>query len=78
MRLPPDAGSVPVWVPLLIASTPLGTVTAMSNSAGSRGWSLLGNHQAAISGSPTATAPSDVVTQVWIDPGPTISDGTPE
>lgn len=40
--------------PLLIACRPFGTRTVMSYVALSRGWSLHANHQAQISGSPTA------------------------
>jgi hypothetical protein len=50
----------PVMTPLLSASTPLGTSTEMSKVALSFGWSLLGNHHHAISGSPIARAPSGV------------------
>src|SRR5690349_24489458 len=49
--------------PFEIASWPAGTVIAMSYVALSRGWSLLGNHHAADSGSPMARAPVRVVTQ---------------
>lgn len=47
-------------VPFEIASTPFGTATLTSKVALSVGWSLDGNHQEAISGSPMARAPSGV------------------
>jgi hypothetical protein len=46
--------------PLLSTSTPSGTATETSKVALSLGWSLLGNHHQAISGWPTARAPSGV------------------
>jgi hypothetical protein len=51
----------------------------MSKVALSRGWSLEGYHQAAISGSPTATAPSAVRVHGVKVVGPTgvTVEGTP-
>lgn len=46
--------------PLLIACVPSGTLTETSKVALSSGWSLLGNHQTAESGSCAATPPSGV------------------
>ncbi len=60
VRCPPDRFEE-TRAPLPRASTSAGTLTFTSKRALSRGWSLLGNHQAAISGSPTAAAPSPVV-----------------
>src|SRR5687767_3608060 len=47
----PGSDVVPRNVPLLIACWPVGTETAMSKVALSRGWSLAGNHHGAICGS---------------------------
>src|SRR3954469_837257 len=63
--------------PLLITSTPSGTATETSKVALSLGWSLLGNHHQASSGSPTASAPSGVRTQA-VKPAATLLEGTPE
>src|SRR4051794_8321454 len=63
--------------PLLIASPPSGTGTETSNVALSVGRSLLGYHHQAISGSPTARAPSGVRIQA-VNPAATLVEGTPE
>src|SRR5947207_156783 len=63
--------------PLLSTSVPLGTITEMSNVALSSGWSLLGNHHHAISGSPTASAPSGVRVHAT-KPAACTADGMPE
>src|SRR5439155_25075691 len=63
--------------PLLSTSVPSGTITEMSNVALSSGWSLLGNHHQAISGSPTASAPPGVRVHA-VKPAATTVDGMPE
>ena len=50
--------------PLATTSFPRGTVTRMSNDALSRGWSLAGNHQAAMCGSFMVTTSSRVASQL--------------
>ena len=63
VRLPASASGGLGCTPLLITSTPVGTDTEMSKVALSSGWSLLGNHHQADSGSLTARAPSSVRVQ---------------
>src|SRR4051794_33281463 len=63
--------------PLLMTSVPFGTITEMSNVALSSGWSLLGNHHHAISGSPTASPPPGVRVHAT-KPAAVTVDGMPE
>ena len=49
---------------MAITSFPRGTVTRMSNDALSRGWSLAGNHQAAMCGSFMVTTSSRSASQL--------------
>ena len=49
---------------MAITSWPRGTVTRMSNDALSRGWSLAGNHQAAMCGSFMVTTSSGLASQL--------------
>ena len=51
---------------MLITCLAAAVVAKMSKVALSRGWSLLGNHKVATSGSPAASAPSLVVHQAPI------------
>src|SRR5690606_33306285 len=52
--------SVPVWMPALRPANSLGTVTAMSYVALSRGWSFVAIHQGADAGSPMMSIPGCV------------------
>lgn len=59
-----------------MACEPSGTSTDTSYAALSSGWSLLGNHHQAASGSPAATPPSGVRSQL-VKPYASFDDGTP-
>lgn len=75
-RVQPRRELVDWSVPLEIACEPSGTSTETSYVALSSGWSLLGNHHQAASGSLAPTPPSGVRCQL-VKPYACFDEGTP-